>query len=58
MMNNETYWFARGYYDGRTAGVGDDALRDMLTDKNWSAYMRGYGTGVTDYCNKELAEME
>ena len=48
-MNNETYWFARGYYDGRNAGVGDDALRDMLTDKNWSAYMRGYGTGVTDY---------
>jgi len=20
-MNNETYWFARGYYDGRNAGV-------------------------------------
>ena len=57
-MNNETYWFARGYYDGRNAGVGDDELRDMLTDKNWSAYMRGYGTGVTDYCNNELAEME
>lgn len=44
------YWFARGYLDGRTKGVSDDELFEMLTGDARVAYKDGYDAGVTDYC--------
>ena len=51
---NTTYWFARGYHDGRSIGVHDDALRNHITEECSDAYTRGYDTGVTDYCNLDI----
>ena len=53
-MQNTTYWFARGYHDGRSIGVHDDALRNHITEECSAAYTRGYDTGVTDYCNLDI----
>ena len=57
-MQNTTYWFARGYYDGRSVGVYDDALRDLVEDECIIAYTRGYDTGVSDYCSKDINNLQ
>ena len=47
---NITYWFARGYYDGRNHGNMDLSLNEHLQSADWDAYDRGYEIGVSDYC--------
>jgi len=53
---NTTYWFARGYYDGRDKGVSDDALQELIEDDVWHFYKNGYDCGVSDYCIHDLQE--
>ncbi len=60
MTNSEVYWFALGYYDGRTVGV-EDSLGELDGDKdaaNRAAYKRGYDQGVFDYCEMDIEEDE
>ena len=48
--DDKKYWYARGYYDGRTVGVADD-LKELDGDKdaaNRAAYKLGYDQGVAD----------
>jgi len=55
-VNKESYWYARGYYDGRALGV-EDSLDEVDGDKNAEkrvAYKRGYDKGVADYCFIEV----
>ena len=47
-MNNTSYWFARGYYDGRNAGTASPVM-DTLEGDNRSDYIQGFGVGVTDF---------
>lgn len=44
-----TYWFARGYFDGRKHGEYDHRLDYLLEQEDADAYERGYQTGVRDY---------
>ena len=44
----ETYWFARGYYDGRAKGSEDETL-ERLEPMNRHAYRSGYESGVADH---------
>ena len=44
----DRYWFARGYYDGRSDGR--DQRPDGLADGQKHAYRAGYELGVIDYC--------
>ena len=56
--DDKKYWYARGYYDGRTVGVSDD-LKELDGDKdaaNRAAYKQGYDCGVTDYCEMDIKE--
>jgi hypothetical protein len=53
---NPTYWFARGYYDGRSIGVLDAGIQDYLDDECWASYTRGYDSGVADYCEHDIVE--
>ena len=46
MSYNASYWFARGYYDGRSKGTEDIGSVD---EDYIFAYKSGYQTGVTDY---------
>lgn len=49
-MNSRTlYWYARGYFDGRSVGITDEDLTDYA-DADRQAYKDGYDRGVTDYC--------
>ena len=50
----DCYWYARGYFDGRTEGVENDALREVFDDATWHAYKNGYQRGVSDYCSIDL----
>jgi len=45
MSYNASYWFARGYYDGRSTGV---EANDIPEDQIFS-YQSGFQTGVQDY---------
>jgi hypothetical protein len=47
MVEINAYWFARGYYDGRSEGVenGSD-----LAPRARSSYEQGYQAGVSDHC--------
>ena len=51
-----TYWYARGYYDGRSEGNEDYALQSHLMDEDWDAYDRGYEEGVSDYCRMDIVD--
>ena len=53
---NTTYWFARGYYDGRNYGNMDLSLNEHLQSEDWDAYDRGYEVGVSDYCRFDIVE--
>lgn len=56
-MNNQ-YWFARGYYDGRSVGtMDDDLLNDGFVGEALDSYKKGYDAGVTDYCNYDMEEV-
>jgi len=46
---NEKYWFARGYYDGRTVGTMTETF-EGFPDYLRVAYIQGYEAGVSDYC--------
>lgn len=46
---NEKYWFARGYYDGRSVGTITETF-DGFPDYLMVAYMQGYESGVADCC--------
>lgn len=46
---NEKYWFARGYYDGRTVGKMTETF-EGFPDYLRVAYIHGYDAGVSDYC--------
>lgn len=43
----DNYWYARGYYDGRTKGV--EQTTDSLSDSEAFAYRFGYERGVADF---------
>ena len=48
-MKFNEYWYARGYYDGRTEGI-NHRDEHRLNDEERAAYTRGYDCGVADYC--------
>lgn len=55
----EAYWFARGYYDGRT--FGNEASLEAVD--GWSeevrlAYKQGYDIGVADYVEMDVNDGE
>jgi hypothetical protein len=55
LNRKEAYWFARGYYDGRTFG-NQKSLNEV---EGWSdevrlAYKQGYDIGVTDYAEIDI----
>jgi hypothetical protein len=54
MKYSDNYWFARGYYDGRTKGVDDIEPARAISDMAVVFYKAGYDAGVADYC----ADME
>lgn len=41
------YWYARGYFDGRTNG--EDLCPSNISEFEASAYKSGYETGVADW---------
>jgi hypothetical protein len=52
ICNLTAYWFARGYFDGRSNGVFDDEVAEflkLLHDETLVAYKGGYDSGVLDY---------
>ena len=52
MNDEQIYWFARGYHDGRVVGAGVEEGLDAIDDApNRVAYRRGYDCGVSDYCD-------
>lgn len=61
-MRDYTYWFARGYFDGRTYGNQEmeltpelrDELHAIYADVARHAYKNGYDKGVSDYCDIDL----
>jgi hypothetical protein len=50
MNDEQIYWFARGYYEGRVHG-NDEGLDAAYSDETRHAYRRGYDVGVSDYCD-------
>lgn len=72
MTRQMAYWYARGYYDGRTFGNEEsqnkstDGLRlgrssshdGRDVDALRHAYRQGYDTGVTDYCEMDIEEAQ
>ena len=55
-MNSSAYWYARGYYDGRSIGSFTDELYEVLSPDAQVAYKDGYDAGVTDYCYYDTEE--
>ena len=51
---NKEYWFARGYYDGRSKGTPDEELLSLLKGADRKSYNTGYDAGVTDYCDYDM----
>jgi hypothetical protein len=51
MVEINAYWFARGYYDGRSEGVEVD--HDLAPSASYS-YKQGYQAGVSDYCELDI----
>ena len=49
---NDYYWFAIGYYDGRTVG----AYREYINHDSREYYNNVYDTGVGDYCREDIGE--
>ena len=50
MTMDETYWYARGYYDGRVYGIRDGEIHTEARH----AYNMGYDKGITDHFAEEL----
>ena len=46
-MNASSYWYARGYYDGRAVGV--YACPEGIADRYRRQYRLGYDTGVIEH---------
>ena len=59
LNRKEAYWFARGYYDGRTFGNQEslDAV-DGWSDEVRLAYKQGYDIGVADYVEMDVDDGE
>jgi hypothetical protein len=58
-MKNEynllaTYWFARGYFDGRTSGSENDDVVGLLEGELLANYRSGFDSGVADYCELDI----
>lgn len=52
MNDEQLYWFARGYHDGRVVGAGvEEGLEAAYDDLSRRAYRQGYDVGVSDYCD-------
>jgi len=49
VTTKELYWFARGYYDGRSYG-NEQSAANLYDDESKHFYKRGYDCGVVDYC--------
>jgi hypothetical protein len=57
-MSKGTYWFARGYYDGKNHGYkASQEFVDALPDEVRLTYKRGYDCGVADYCEMDIEEV-
>lgn len=56
MENIDAYWYARGYYDGRSKGVDDIEPARAISDMAVVFYKAGYETGVADYCQFDMAQ--
>jgi len=55
MNDDQLYWFARGYHDGRVVGAGvEEGLDAIDGDEDRVAYRRGYDLGVSDYCDLDM----
>lgn len=50
------YWYARGYFDGRTNG--EDICPENITDSEVLSYKRGFETGVADWCDLDEPRQE
>lgn len=46
-LEYNTYWYARGYFDGRTNG--EDLCPDNITESEVFSYKTGFQTGVADW---------
>jgi hypothetical protein len=55
---NKEYWFARGYYDGRSKGSVDESVWEIVSGEFLQSYKIGYDAGVTDYCVFDIVEVE
>ena len=55
---NKEYWFARGYFDGRSEGSIDESIPELVSGEFYHSYKLGYDTGVTDYCALDLTELK
>ena len=53
MSYNASYWFARGYYDGRSKGM-ENIDFDSIDEDYVFAYKSGYQAGVEDYTELDL----
>lgn len=56
MNSLNTYWYSRGYYDGRANG--NESCPDGLDDGCRLAYRQGYDAGVMDYCELDEKDAE
>ena len=59
MNDEQIYWYARGYHDGRVVGAGVEEGLDAIGDDadrgaNRVAYKQGYDVGVSDYCDLDM----
>lgn len=57
MKYQETYWYARGYYDGRN--LGSYAIpKDCMEEVSSLFFKMGYDKGVADYCDLDIEDKE
>ena len=52
---DRVYYYARGYYDGRSIGVEN---KEDIPEQYYHEYNTGYECGVTDYCEIDNPEDE
>ena len=50
------YWYARGYYDGRSTGASHEDSSRRRTNAEWSAYLDGYDRGVMDHIEIDMTD--
>ena len=50
MVEVNPYWYARGYYDGRSTGIEDGEIYSLMSERVQACYKQGYEMGVSDHC--------